>query len=87
MGDFYKVMGERGSPEMKKHASPTKRLIQQKNSTSSHKKVLKGCNTQNYSLHYTSSPGKSYVIEPKHGELDYDLARRDPLEFYNQVIS
>lgn len=88
MDDFYKVMGESyNSPEMKRHQSPTKRLIAQKNSTSNHKKLMKGLKSQDYSLHYTSSPGKSYVIEPKGGELDYDLARRDPATFYDQVIT
>jgi hypothetical protein len=41
MDDFYKVMGEMyNSPDLKKHRSPTKRLIQQKNSTSDHKKLM-----------------------------------------------
>lgn len=86
MDEFYKVMGEFYSGDMKRHKSPTKRLIAQKNSTAQHKTVMRGMHTQNYSLHYTSSPGKSYIIEPKGGELDYDLARKNPLEFYNSVI-
>lgn len=48
----------------KKHKSPTKRLIQLKNSTVDHKsristQIAKG----NYSQTYCISPGKSYVIE------------------------
>ena len=31
-----------------------------------------------YKIHYTASPDKSYVIEPKGGELDYDLAYKNP---------
>jgi hypothetical protein len=47
----------------------------------------KGCSTQKYGLHYTSSPGKSFLIEPEGGELNYELAYRDPLGFYNQVMT
>lgn len=35
-----------------------------------------------YRLHYTSSPDKSYVIEPRGGELNYDLAHKNPQKFY-----
>ncbi len=38
-------------------------------------------------MHYTCSPDKSYVIEPRGGELDYDLAYKNPLKFYDQVMS
>ena len=80
MGEFY-------SEQMKRHASPTKRLIAQKNSTWEHKEAMKYCHTQKYGLHYTAAPGKSYVIEPEGGELDYDLARTNPLGFYDQVMT
>ena len=82
MGDFY-------SSDLKRHDSPTMRLIQQKNSTTEHKQIFQKQNTrtQQYGLHYTASPGKSYVIEPKGGELNYDLAYKDPLKFYDQVMS
>jgi hypothetical protein len=43
--------------------------------------------TQQYKLHYTTSPEKSYVIEPRGGELDYDMAYKNPLQFYNQVMT
>jgi hypothetical protein len=38
-------------------------------------------------LHYTTSPGKTYVIEPAGGELDYDLVYKSPLKFYDQVMT
>jgi hypothetical protein len=38
-------------------------------------------------MHYTTSPDKSYVIEPKGGELDYNMAYKNPLKFYDQVMS
>lgn len=44
-------------------------------------------NNQNYKLHYTASPDKSYVIEPKDGELDYDMAYKNPIKFYDQVMT
>ena len=40
-----------------------------------------------YRLHYTASPDKSYVIEPKNGELDYDLAYKNHNKFYESVIN
>ena len=47
-------------------------------------KQLKHSNS--YKIHYTSGPGKSYVIEPKGGELNYDLAHKNPQKFYESVI-
>lgn len=71
-----------------KHESPTKRLIQLKNTTSEHKKVMKNnFSRQEYSLTYCSSPGKSYIIEPHGGELNYNLAQKNPLKFYEQVFN
>jgi len=65
------------------------RLIAQKNSTAKHKKILseRKTKTQTYGLHYTAAPGKSYLIEPKDGELNYDLAYRNPTKFYNRVMT
>ena len=42
---------------------------------------------QSYKLHYNHSPSKHYVIEPKGGELDYQLAYNNPVKFYNKVLS
>eukprot|EP00347_Sterkiella_histriomuscorum_P023625 403333949 len=87
---FYTVMSEfyGKGPNDEKHDSPTKRLIQLKNSTSDHKKVMAG-NIQRgeYSLTYCSSPGKSYIIEPHGGELNYKIAEKNPLKFYEQVLN
>lgn len=41
---------------------------------------------QSYKIHYTASPEKSYVIEPKGGELDYNLAYKNPKKFYESII-
>jgi hypothetical protein len=80
MGQFY----ENHPYEEKKHESPTRRLISLKNSTFEHKKVMHD-NIQrgDYSLTYCSSPGKSYVIEPHGGELNYDLVQKNPRKFYD----
>ena len=80
MNDFY------DPSVMKRHESPTKRLIDQKNSKFQNKPILnrEAKRTQNYGLHYTSKPGKSYIIEPQ--RLDYNLAYRDPIKFYDQVM-
>ena len=42
MEEFYTIMGDfyNKSGEVAKHESPTKRLIAQKNSTVSHKRIL-----------------------------------------------
>lgn len=83
MDDFY--CGDK----VKRHQSPTKRLMQQKNACWDHKTKIKSSvrHSQSYKLHYTASPDKSYVIEPKGGELDYELAYRNPVKFYNQVMT
>lgn len=78
MGEFY------GST---KHQSPTRRLIAQKKSTFEHKEVMArdGTRTQRYGIHYTQKPGVSYVVEPVHGEINYEAARRNPLKFYDSI--
>jgi hypothetical protein len=89
-GEFYKIMDEfyGKGPDDEKHASPTKRLINLKNSTTDHKKVMAN-NIQrgDYSQTYCVSPGKSYIIEPHGGELNYNLAHKNPLKFYDQVLN
>jgi len=83
MDDFYH--GE----DVKKHVSPTKRLINQKNSAWEGKgKISSDVRRKSeYALHYTTEPGKSYVIEPKDGVIDYDLAYKNPTAFYQKVMS
>lgn len=50
MDKFYEIMGEFYSSDIKKHASPTKRLIQQKDAAFKHKEFLsrKIASTQEY---------------------------------------
>mmetsp|Transcript_11574 Transcript_11574/g.17487 ORF Transcript_11574/g.17487 Transcript_11574/m.17487 type:complete len:172 (+) Transcript_11574:1051-1566(+) len=68
----------------KKHRSPTKRLINFKNSTWDHKKRIQdGVHKGEYSQTYCVAPGKSYVIEAQGGELPYEMAERSPSKFYN----
>jgi hypothetical protein len=90
---FYWVMNDyiqeiKGSRSPRKHSSPTKRLIKMKNSAFSHKKVMCDNGVQyrdpnSYQLTYCSSPGKSYVVEPHGGELNYRLVNRNPEKFYH----
>lgn len=86
---FYKVMDDYYHNNLEeKHSSPTKRLISHKNSTADHKKAMHGnINRGEYSLTYCTAPGKSYVIEPQGGQIDYDLHKKNPDQFYNQVFS
>jgi len=42
--------------------------------------------TQEYGLTYVASPDKTYVIEPKGGMIDYSMARKNPLKFYDNVM-
>ena len=39
---------------------------------------------EGYQLAYTSTPGKSYIVKPHEGELDYDLYASSPKKFFNQ---
>jgi len=39
-----------------------------------------------YSLMY-HSPEKGYIMEPHGGQLNYKLAEKNPLKFYDQVFS
>lgn len=87
---FYTAINEYyyGDPEQAAHDSPTKRLIQQKNTTFDHKKTMKGSiDKADYSLTYSTGNKKSYVIEPHGGQLNYNLAEKNPLKFYDQVFN
>lgn len=85
-GDFYEALNNYTYKEAGQefHKSPTKRLIQHKNTTSNHKKIMKD-NIQkgDYSLVYVTGPNKSYVVEPHGGQLNYKLAHKDTLKFYD----
>ena len=90
-GNFYEVMEQYywKGPNDERHASPTKRLISLKNSASEHKKLLRDTvkRTQEYALTYCSSPGRSYVIEPHGGELNYKLAEKNLAKFFDHVFN
>ena len=89
--NFYDVMNQYywKGPGDEKHDSPTKRLISHKNSATEHKKVLNDTvkASTEYSLTYCSSPGRSYIIEPHGGELNYRLADKNLNKFYDQVFN
>lgn len=71
-----------------KHDSPTKRLIQHKNTAFQHKKVLNNnVQKEEYSITYITSPGKSAVIAPHDGEINYGLVDKNPTKFYNEVFN
>ena len=81
MGDFY-------HNDVKKHDSPTRRLMDMKEATWKHKSHFQNTlrRTQDYSLTYCTSPDKAYVIEPHGGELNYDEAYKKPNAFYKKVM-
>jgi hypothetical protein len=86
---FYKILFEydfQGAGN--KHASPTKRLIDQKNVITEHKqKLTRYESPEKYQLRYNTGLEKSYIIEPHEGEMDYQLAEEDPLAFFDVLFS
>jgi len=53
-----------------------------------HKKMKRGeISMKDYSLTYTVDPKNTYVIQPTQGEINYDLAAKSPLKFYNNVMN
>lgn len=59
----------------RKHKSPTRRLIQHKNSITDHKtRVSNNLQRGDYSQIYSIGPGSTYVIEAQGGELPYEIA-------------
>lgn len=40
-----------------------------------------------YALTYCSNPAKSYIVEPKGGEINYNLAMKNPEKFYEKVFN
>ena len=77
-----------GGERPAKHKSPTKRLMQQKEAAWTHKTHLKNnlASTDAYSLTYVCDPKKTYVIQPKEGEINYEMADKKPLKFYDTVM-
>jgi hypothetical protein len=43
--------------------------------------------TNNYSIKYVASPTKTYLVNPKEGEIDYSKARTNFKKFYNKVAN
>ena len=65
-----------------------RRLIEHKNTTFEHKKTMKSSIEKGeYAFEYTTQPGKSYVIEPHGGGINYAMAKKDPNKFYEQVFN
>ena len=89
MDQFYKVMGDFYGNDQRKHASPTKRLMQQKDAAWAHKAHLSKnlSRTDEYSITYVTDPHKTYVIQPTDGEINYSLATKNPLKFYDKVMN
>jgi len=85
---FYEAMNEfYYKDDSGKHDSPTRRLISHKNTTFEHKGVMKNkIQNADYQLVYTGAE-KSYVVAPHEGELNYKLAEKNPLKFYDQVLN
>eukprot|EP00347_Sterkiella_histriomuscorum_P008495 403344880 len=82
--DFYRDGNE-------PHDSPTRRLIDHKNTAVDHKQTLRqsvdNLVKSDYALTYTTSPDKSYVIEPHGGGLNYDNVKKDPTKFYDDFFN
>ena len=88
MDEFRDMMDWVYGPKPKKHISPTKRLMQQKEAAWKHKEFL--CNNldkgDKYSLTYVCDPKKTFVIQPREGEINYDMAAKKPVQFYKTVM-
>lgn len=62
--------------------------MQQKDAAVEHKTFL-ARNLQKgdeYSLTYVTDPKKTYVIQPKEGVIKYDMAKKNPIKFYDTVM-
>ena len=49
--------------------------------------VRKNSVSNNYSIKYMASPTKSYLVNPKEGEIDYSLAYKNYDKFFNKVAN
>ena len=59
-----------------------------KSSHTSHPSVIearKNSVVNNYSIKYVASPNKSYLVNPKEGEIDYSMAYKNYDKFFNNV--
>lgn len=85
---FYEALKQYYQEGSEAHSSPVRRLIQQKNTAFEHKKTMTtSIDKGDYALTYTPGPGKSYVIEPHGGQLNYRLAEKNPLKFMDEVLA
>ena len=60
------------------------------NSHVSHPSVMdtrKNSVSNNYSIKYVASPTKSYLVNPKEGEIDYTLAYKNYDKFFDKVAN
>lgn len=64
-------------------------MVQQKDAAWKHKAYLSKnlSQTEEYALTYVTDPHKTYVIQPKEGEINYKLAEKNPLKFYDKVMN
>ena len=49
------------------------------------KEVRSNSITNNYSIKYVASPRKTYLVNPKEGEIDYSKARKSFDRFFEEV--
>jgi len=93
----YDLKYEKNNKPFKKgkNSSPTKRLIDMKNSATRSKNLLTQkdplnfhplSNQRSYQVEYTISPTRSYRVMPDK-EIDYDLATSNPKRFIEQVYN
>ncbi len=93
-GAFYEAINDfyYGDPDQSAHDSPTRRLVEHKNTSISHKQTMKDnniigpCKNAEYGLTYTTGVKNSYLVEPG-SELDYKLAEKNPQKFYDQMFN
>jgi len=84
---FYEVINEfsYNKESNSTHPSPTKRLIEMKNSTVHHMREIKDRRLDKKGLVYIASPKKSYVVEEER-PLRYDLAfKKNPSTFFEKA--
>ena len=94
MDNFYKVMGEfYDKSKVQKHESPTRRLMDQQKAAWDSKAVLYRkskageIDMQDYSITYVVDPKRTFVVQPREGEINYDTAFKNPNRFYDKVMS
>ncbi|CDW79378.1 UNKNOWN [Stylonychia lemnae] len=85
VSDFYREGSE-------SHNSPTRRLIDHKNTKVDHQQSIKErddlrLSNQKQQFTYTTSPNKTYIVEP-HGEsVSYSMVKKDPTKFYERFLN